>query len=261
MHEYWHKQSISNPLYPDIEWEQPERKDLAGKLLIIGGAQNTFLSVAESYALAKEAGIGEAKAIIPESLRKITKDLPDIAYAPSNQAGSFSVDAKDALLYASQWADGVLFCGDYGRNSETAISLTNQIRGHKGLCVLVKDAIDLLHSEINFIANRENTVLVCSYSQLQKLAKALNDTTPFRYSDNLVHIVEHIHNFTLQHKVTIVSKHLDYLIAAVDGEVITTERKDLAELWCLKTASFAATYCVQHKNKKPSLVISAALLA
>lgn len=261
MHSYWHKQTFSNPLYPEIEWEKPERKDLAGKLLIIGGAQSTFHSVAEAYALAKTAEIGEAKAIIPESLRKITKNLPDIAYAEANQSGSFSTKAKDQLLYSAQWSDGVLLCGDYGRSSDTAVALAYLLRSYLGLIALTKDTIDLLHYEIEFIANRQDTLLVCSFSQLQKIAKALEDTTPFRYSDNLVHIIEHLHNFSLEHNATIITKHLDYLIVAVKGEVITTERKDLSELWCLELATISATLLLQHKNKNPALVLSAALLA
>ena len=133
MFDYWQKQITSKPLYPEIEWEKPTRKDIAGKLLIIGGSTGSFSGVADAYATSKAAEIGEVKAVIPETLRKPTKDLPDIMYAPSNTSGSFSTKSKEILLYSSQWADGVLLSGEYGRNSESAIALAYLIKNYKGL--------------------------------------------------------------------------------------------------------------------------------
>lgn len=249
MFDYWKKQSKKEPLYPEVEWERPERKDLAGKLLIIGGSLGSFSGVAEAYNIAKDCGIGDVKVLVPESLRKITKDLPDITYAHANTSGSFSVKSLENMLYTSQWADGVLLSGEYGRNSETSIALSNLIKSYSGLVVLTKDSVELLNSEIIYLSKRPNSVIVCSYSQLQRLAKELNDQTPFLYSDDLVHVVSHLHEFTSNYTLGIVTKHGDYLIASHGGEVVTTERTDLDELWCLQKASEIVTDLIHFSNK------------
>lgn len=261
MYNYWHKQTPNNLFYPEIEWERPERKDLAGKLLIIGGCQNTFRGVAETYKLANEYGIGEVRVALPDSLKKLTKNLPDISYAPSNVNGSLSLESYDFLLHLAQWADGILLCGDYGRNSETAIVLANLLRSYRGLAIITKDSIDILHSEIKELINRQDTLMVCSFSQLQKITKAINDPNPFLFKDGLVRVVEHLHDLTLGWKFNIITKHLDFLVASSEGLVTTTERKDLNELWCLDTATKASVSLIQHRAKKAIYPLSATLMA
>ena len=260
MYDYWHKQTKNNPKYPGAEWEKPERKDLAGKLLIVGGCQSGFRSVVEAYNMAQQNDIGEVKVVIPESLRKITKDLPNVFYAPANGTGSFSLGSADILLNLAQWADGVLLCGDYGRNSETAIVLSSLARSYKGLLTITKDAIDILNSEIINLMNRPDTTLVCNYGQLQKITKSLQDPRAFLHSDSLVQVVEHLHEITISHCANIITKHIEYLITASNGEVTTNERSDLNDLWSLEIASRAAVALTHHKNKNAILPLSSVLM-
>ena len=56
--------------FPDVEWNKPERRDQAGKLGIIGGNKLGFLAVAESYQEALKAGVGEARVLLPDALKK-----------------------------------------------------------------------------------------------------------------------------------------------------------------------------------------------
>jgi NAD(P)H-hydrate repair Nnr-like enzyme with NAD(P)H-hydrate dehydratase domain len=249
MYPYWKKQTLENPLYPNLEWERPERKDLAGRLLIIGGSTGSFHGVADAYRVSLNAGLGEARALIPESLRKITVDFPNISYAPANSTGSFSLKARDNLLFSAQWADGVLLSGEYGRNSETSVVLSELIRSYNGFITITKDAIDLLHTEIKNILSKDKTIIVCSYSQLQKIGKEIKDKKAFKFSDDLTHVVSHLHEITSQYPSTLITKHDNYLILASRGEVTTTERKDLNELWCLETAAKTAANILQFKNK------------
>ena len=66
--DFWLKQTSGKPLFPDIEWQKPEQKNLAGKLLIIGGNKLGFAAVAQAYTDALKAGIGECRVILPDSL-------------------------------------------------------------------------------------------------------------------------------------------------------------------------------------------------
>ena len=67
---FWQKQEPGKPLFPDVEWNKPERRDQAGKLGIIGGNKLGFLAVAESYQEALKAGVGEARVLLPDALKK-----------------------------------------------------------------------------------------------------------------------------------------------------------------------------------------------
>ena len=69
-HPYWHKQTLTAPLYPDIEWSKPEQKTNAGKLAIIGGNKLGFAGVADAYQTALGCGVGDVRVLLPDVLRK-----------------------------------------------------------------------------------------------------------------------------------------------------------------------------------------------
>src|SRR5438105_2493778 len=132
----------NEPLFPDVLWNRPENKRHAGKLLIVGGHQQSFSTVSEAYAAATKAGIGTARVILPDKLQKMLSGLfPEAEYAPSTHIGSFSRQALDSLLEAAEWADGVLLAGDFGRNSETAVLLESFIEKYKDLLALAGDSL------------------------------------------------------------------------------------------------------------------------
>lgn len=121
-HEYWQKQTVDKPLFPDMLWSRPENKLYAGKLLIIGGNAYGFAAANEAYVEAGKAGIGVARMLLPDSLHKLLgKQFAAGEFAPTTPSGSFSQRALAEALATANWADGVLLAGDLGRNSETAI--------------------------------------------------------------------------------------------------------------------------------------------
>src|SRR6185312_2009701 len=91
-------------------------------------------------------------------------------YAPSTPSGSFSQKALAELLSLSQWAEGVLLAGDLGRNSETAILLEQFSQKYAGQLTITQDALDYFTKSPKDLAQREDTLLVCSFAQLQKIA-------------------------------------------------------------------------------------------
>src|SRR6476646_5056032 len=95
-HTYWRKQSNGQPLFPDLEWGKPERREQAGKLLIIGGNKLGFAAVAEAYQTAQASGVGEVKVVLPDCLKgMIPSALLDVVFAACTPSGSLS---KDALV-------------------------------------------------------------------------------------------------------------------------------------------------------------------
>jgi hypothetical protein len=247
---YWQSQTKQKPLFPELEWSRPENKLHAGKLLVVGGNAHGFAAPAGAFGYAQESGAGTVHALLPDAIRKIVGAiLPEADYAPSTPSGSFSQKALVDLLQAASWADGVLVAGDLGRNSETAILLESFLQKYHGQVTLTKDAVDYATSAPDTTLSRPDTLLVLSFSQLQRLAIAAKTPTPIKFSMDLLHLVEWLHEFTTRHRPYIIVKHLDNLLVAVSGQVSSTNVGDTKDLWRVKTAATASVWWMQHASK------------
>jgi len=248
--DYWLKQRPGKPLFPELEWSRPENRAQAGKLLIVGGNLHGFAAPAEAYATAVTAGIGTARVLLPDKVKRIVgRFLENGEFAPSTPNGSFSQKALDEVLLQSSWADGVLVAGDLGRNSETAILLEKFLAKSSLAIALTKDAVDYVTSAPHIALSRPNTLLVLSLSQLQRLATAAKSTKPITFSMDLLHLVEWLHEFTSMNKPYIVVKHQGSLLVAVDGQVSTTSLNEEKQIWRVETAAKASVWWLQNTSK------------
>lgn len=257
---YWLSQTKQKPLFPDLEWSRPENKMHAGKLLVVGGNLHGFAAPAGAFGYAEQAGAGTVRVLLPDAIRKIVGAiLPEADYAPSTPSGSFAQKALSEFLAASAWTDGVLIAGDLGRNSETAILLETFLTKYHGQVTLTKEAVDYATSASKATLQRPDTLLVLTMAQLQRLGTAAKIPTPIRFGMDLLHLVEWLHDFTKQHKPFIIVKHLDYVVAAVNGNIVTTKLDEQLGTWRDKTAASASVWWLQHPNK-PFEAVSASLL-
>jgi hypothetical protein len=255
---FWLKQTFDAPLFPDLLWSRPENKRLAGKLLIIGGNAHDFSAPAEAYAEAVKAGIGTARVLLPDSLQKTVGRIFEAGeYAPSTPSGSFNQMALTELLAMSQWADGVLLAGDFGRNSETAVLLEKYIEKYDGQLTLAQDAVDYYINSPGSILQRDKTLLVLNFTQLQKLATHAKFATAFTSSMDFLHIIEALHNFSLEHGQQIILEHLDTIFIVVDGQVSTTKGSKITGSVAL--AAHAATWWLQNPTRSFEALTSASL--
>lgn len=247
---YWHKQS-SKPLYPSVEWNKPERRDQAGKLFIIGGDIHHLTAPAKAFEITRHSGIGAIKIALPDKTKPIvSRTLPNAVFLPSTKSGELSKDGEQALIDELAWADAVLFPGDNGRNSETTILFESILRAYKEQVVLTKDAVDVLSNSPTQLINRERTLLVLSFAQLQKLVKQLHMTTPIVHSIDLIKLVDFLHVFTQQINASIVTLHQRQLVVAVNGIISTTRFNFMDKLaWRLDCASLAACYITWNPHK------------
>jgi NAD(P)H-hydrate repair Nnr-like enzyme with NAD(P)H-hydrate dehydratase domain len=244
---YWYRQG-SEPLFPELLWSRPENKLHAGKLLILGGNLHAIAAPAEAYNEAVKAGIGSARVLLPDAVKKIVGPiLENGEFAPSTPSGSFSQKALDEFLSMAGWSDGVLLAGDFGRNSETAILLEKAVNKYEGPLVITKDALDyFLTSPLNLL-QREETVLVLSLGQLQKLAMAAQFRQPITHALDLIRLVDTLHEFTRQFTCAVVVKHLDHICVAYQGKVSSTT--STAKIWRVVTAAHSAVWQLQHSEK------------
>lgn len=256
---YWHRQLANKPLFPDIEWQRPEQKSLAGKLLIIGGNKAGFAAVVQAYGEATEAGVGECRVILPESLKPIIDKLAlDCIFVPDNPSGGISKDALPALRASAAWADAILLVGDTGRNSETAIALEQLLASNDKPVIITRDAIDLLRAANSQLLQRPQTTFVLSLAQLQKLFQSVYFPKAILFSMQLTTLVEILHKFTISYPANIVVFHQNQIIVAHDGNVSTTPWENAMLLWRGSVATKASVYWLQNQAK-PLEAITASL--
>ena len=250
MHDYWHKQTKAAPLFKDLLWSRPEQATQAGKLLIVGGNVHGFAAPAEAFAEATKAGIGTSRVLLPVSLQKtVGRILENGEYAPSTPSGSFARSALASFLELGAWADATLLAGDFGRNSETAILLEQFVGKYNNQVTLAKDSVNNFIHAPEAILNRQQTLLVISFAQLQKLAISVHFNRAFTFDMDFLRLVETLHEFSLRHKSAIIVKHLETIFVAYGGNVSTTKLSDDMPVWRVKTAAHAAVWQLQNPSK------------
>lgn len=240
---YWNKQTSDKPLFPDIEWNKPERRDQAGKLGVIGGNKLGFAAPAEGYSQALNTGVGEVRVLLPDALKKtIPASITDAVFAPTNPSGGLNGQALEPLKSLGNWADGILLIGDAGRNSETALLYENFITDYSGQLTITRDAIDLVKNNSQLLVERENTLLIASFAQVQKIFQAVYYPKILTFNMNLTQLVEALHKFTITYPVALVTLHRDTIFIAFKGRVVTQEWHLPMLIWRGTVAATAAAY-------------------
>jgi NAD(P)H-hydrate repair Nnr-like enzyme with NAD(P)H-hydrate dehydratase domain len=251
---YWRRQTDSKPLFPDIEWSKPERRDQAGKLLVVGGNKLGFAAAAEAYQTSLSTGAGEVKVLLPDCLKKaVPATLLDVLFAPCTTSGGLSKEGLPEFTAASEWSNSVLLIGDAGRNAETALAYEEFIQRYTGPLTVTRDAIDLVKNNPSLLAERPDTLLVASFAQVQKLFSGTYYPKILTFNMQLLQLVEALHKFTITYPSSIVTLHNDVLLIASGGEVVTQVWQEPMAIWRGTVATRAAVYWMWN----PSQVIPA----
>jgi NAD(P)H-hydrate repair Nnr-like enzyme with NAD(P)H-hydrate dehydratase domain len=245
---YWHRQTPEEPLFPDIIWSRPESKRARGKLLIVGGNIHGFSAAAEAYGAAQQAGIGSARVLLPDSLAKtLQKVFPAGEYAPSTPSGSFARTALGEIMAASEWADGILLAGDFGKNSETAILLEELINKFSGQLTITGDGLDYFMTSPAALLKRPQTTLVPNFAQLQRLAISAKFTKAITSQMDFLHLLDSLHDFIGEHSANMMLNHEQNIWVASSGRVSTTKVK--SSLKDLQIAAAASVWWLQNSGK------------
>ena len=249
-HSYWQIQTPTKALFPDIEWSKPEQRSHAGKLGIIGGNKLGFAGVAESYGTSLSTGVGQAKVLLPDALKKtIPKTIADTLFAPTNISGSLAKEALTEMKALGVWAQSVLLIGDAGRSSETAIAYEEFIKQYQGQLVVTRDAVDLLRNTASVLLDRPNTLLIVSFAQLQKLFQAVYYPKVLTFSMQLSNLVEALHKFTITYPVSIAVLHRESIVVASNGGVTSTTWENPMAIWRGTVAARAAAFWLWSPSK------------
>jgi NAD(P)H-hydrate repair Nnr-like enzyme with NAD(P)H-hydrate dehydratase domain len=251
-HDYWLKQAIDQPAFPNLLWSRPETRLGAGKLLIIGGHEHDFAGIARAHQLAYQAGAGTVLSILPEAVKKHVGVLAECDFLPSNQGGGFAKEAMNDLLQHMLWADMVLLPGENGRNSETAILFEQLLTKSSVPVTITRDTLELLQSVPQSFIKRSDTTLVLSLAQLQRLIIAAQLPFAIKFSHTLIQLAEVLHEVSQTIGCSVVTSHYERLIVAHDGKISSTPMEH-PESWRLETSVKAAVWRMQN----PTLVFEA----
>ena len=248
--DYWKKQTATNPLYPDIEWSKPERRDQAGKLLIVGGNKLGFAAVAESYRTVLDSGVGQARVFVPDCLKKeIPATLTDVMFGACTTSGGLSKESLPELTASAAWADAVLLIGDAGRNAETALAYEEFITNFEKPLTVTRDAIDLVKNNPSLLVERPDTLIIASFAQIQKLFQGVYYPKMLTFNMQLLQLVDALHKFTITYPCTIMTLHKDMLVIAKGGEVVTQPWDAPMAIWRGSIASQAAAYWLWNPSE------------
>jgi len=247
---FWVKQTSDKPAFQDLLWSRPENKAQAGKLLIIGGNLHGFAAPAEAYVQASKSGIGTARVLLPDALKKtVGSILENGEFSASTPSGSFAQKSLADWLDFAAWTNAILVTGDLGRNSETAILLEKFVTKWPGQLTITKDAIDYFKDLPQLVLKRPQTTLVLSFAQLQKLVIQARYPIPFKFTMDLLQLVDALHEFSKIYPTNIVVKHLENIVVASKGDVSTTKLDTDLEVWRVKTAAVCAVWWLQNPGK------------
>lgn len=256
-YDYWLRAADNKPLFPELEWEKPERRDQRGKLVIIGGTKLGFAAVANAYQEALDSGAGYVRAVVPNALKSTLYKLDDVLFTPSNTSGAFAREAEDGMKAALGWSDVALFIGDAGRNSETAICFEHLLQQMSTPCVITRDAIDLLKSNPRLLLERKKTIIVASFAQLQKLLQGVYFPRSLVFSMHLAQLVEVLHKATLSYPAMLVTYHNNQIIIAHEGRVATVPLENPMTIWRGSVATSIAVHTMQHQQKPFEAAVTA----
>lgn len=240
------QQQRDEPLFPDMLWSRPEHRRTRGKLLIVGGQQGQFMNVAACYEAAVKAGAGHVRVLLPDSLQKLTSHLPDIEYAPSNQSGSFSSLALGIINELSEWADGVVLAGDFGKNSQTTTMLDGYLLRCPAPVTISSLALSAVALPRQQLLTRPITLVLDDIS-LQRFISDIESRKAMTSSLAIATVADILGEITASKKVSLVAQYQSMLWVSVAGNVTST--KDLKNVNMINLSAYASTWLMQQPTK------------
>lgn len=253
MNVMWHKQS-NKPLFPNIFWEVPLNRNQAKNLLIVGGHAKQFSETVGLYQYALAAGIGSAKVVLPDSLRKLIGNQPDCLFVASNPSGSIAKDTAQEILEYSNECDGVIFSSELSYNAETVSLLETLFTEIIKPIFFSSNILGMLLFQPNILL-RGTKILVSDTKHLIKLANSIQFPITIKAQSSIINKVEILTKLTAEYGIGILlTEHP--IINAYEGQVCVTEAQNInvsqPEILALVT-----TFWLQHINKFEALTSAA----
>ncbi len=239
---YWQKQTLEQPLFPDLFWDQPINQIKANNFCLIGGSSNEFKQISLAYNLFQQKKYHQLNIILPSSLKKIFQNYStDLIFANSNQSGGFDLTAFGLIEEYSLKSDILSLIGDFSTNSETIILIEKIIQNIKKIKIISHDAII-----DNFQPNQ--TVIIINFKKLQKLLKNFHYHQAITSNMELMNLIEIINNFCQQFNLALIVEFNQNFIAFYNNQVSLTKAVNTVN-WETNLNVLSSYYLANNYNK------------
>jgi len=245
---YWLQQTTSKKLFEDIHWSSPLQRNMAGKLVIIGGNVAGFSSVAQAYSRASNSGAGTIRALLPDVLSKTLKAImPESEFSPTTKSGGFATRSMAQWSDLGNWSDWLIISGDLGRNSETSILLEQFIDKNQYSITLMGDSVDLILASPLLILDKPKLIIALNQMQLQRLLVAIRFPVAAKSTMNLKQAIDLLHSLTLNYQFSVITEHENQILISKNGQVSSSLIKTPTNLNLVATS--ATVWNMQQPNK------------
>lgn len=167
----------SSPLFEKVLWNRPVSRRAGGRLLLVGGGATDFSLLHDISRVANSAGAGQCHLFVPDSLRKLVGDNPDVTFGVSNPSGSLGKGALAAILETAKDYDAVAIGASLGGNSETATLVESLAEKLEIPVVFFDEALEIIKHRAELLT-RANRLVILNTKELYKLAGKLKIGLP-----------------------------------------------------------------------------------
>lgn len=197
----------------DLLWSVPEQN--SGHLAILGGHLHSFKTTIHLSEYAHQQPFKSIQTILPQKLQTLLPPLPHLSFSPDTDSGSFA-SSKD-LKTKLQPADGIIFAGEFSKNSTTTIALSEVLTTlHQPL--FINHQLDPFLPVSETLASRP-IHLLAPLSEIQKLFLSLLYPKMLLLTAPLLNIADQLRKFSLSYPIFIITLHQDKILLAHQGQI------------------------------------------
>jgi len=248
------------PLYPRVLYNRPVTRQGAGRLLVIGGHSGEFSLPTAVHQLALAAGVGECRAVLPESLVKFVGGAPGTTFVAASPSGSLGTEALGRILELAEEADAMALGASLSSNSHTAILMERVLQEAPTPVVLFGDALTALAHHSRRFTERENCLVVATMPEMFRLAGHLGVAISIRRDGGLINKLEIIRDIAAASKCSYAVYGTEIITAAAGELVVTPVNYRLSLLPAAYYGVFATTWLQNRTRPQEGLATGAYIL-
>jgi len=247
------------PLFPEIFWDRPTTRSRGGRLLIVGGQRNEFSAVQAIYQIAEAAGMGEAQAALPDSLRRLVGEAGFARFVPASASGSLGKAALGQLLDVAADFDGVVVGANLTNNSETAVMVESLVRELEKPVVITEGTIEILKFAPALITGNPRALVVTTMAGLFALANHHHLPLAIKPHAGVVGKLEILGQLAAISRCAYLVFDQEAMVAAAGETSLTTLEQPLSQ-WPAAAVGTAATFWLQQNSKPFAALTTAAFV-
>lgn len=247
------------PMYPDILWNRPTNIGRAGRLLILGGHKNEFSQIQHIFEIAEASGIGEIKAAMPDSLKRLIPGVDAGFFLPSTNSGSIARSALGEIMNIISNFDAVVIGANITNNSETAILIESIVRQSDLPIIITEEAISILKFNPDLITGNPNILVVSTMPGIFELANNHNIPLAIRRDSGLLGKLQILDQLVSISRCQYFVFDQEVLVAA-DNKFCVTRLENSFSHDSYAAIGIASAFWVQNRNKAFESLTTAAYI-